>query len=90
MNSKIPGSSRRRFLGSTCLAAVAGAISRRSVLAEDESPVTVIRTAAATAKITVQKLRGNISVLLGSGGNIGVLTGVIDGTTFTALVYAGV
>ena len=31
--------------------------------------------AAATARITVQKLRGNISVLIGSGGNIAVLTG---------------
>jgi len=31
--------------------------------------------AAATAKITVQPLRRNISVLLGVGGNIAVLTG---------------
>jgi glyoxylase-like metal-dependent hydrolase (beta-lactamase superfamily II) len=30
---------------------------------------------AATAKITVQTLRGNVSVLLGAGGNIAVLTG---------------
>ena len=40
-----------------------------------ESPVIVIRRAAATAEINVQKLRGNISVLEGSGGNIAVLTG---------------
>jgi glyoxylase-like metal-dependent hydrolase (beta-lactamase superfamily II) len=39
------------------------------------SPVDVIRGAAATAKINVQKLRSNISVLEGSGGNIAVLTG---------------
>ena len=31
--------------------------------------------AAATAKVTVQALRRNISVLLGAGGNIAVLTG---------------
>jgi glyoxylase-like metal-dependent hydrolase (beta-lactamase superfamily II) len=33
------------------------------------------RAGAADAKITTQKLRGNISVLLGSGGNIAVLPG---------------
>jgi glyoxylase-like metal-dependent hydrolase (beta-lactamase superfamily II) len=40
-----------------------------------ESPVITIRNAAATAKITVHKLRGNLSVLEGSGGNVTVLTG---------------
>jgi len=40
-----------------------------------ESPVITIRNAAAAAKITVHKLRGNVSVLEGSGGNITVLTG---------------
>jgi glyoxylase-like metal-dependent hydrolase (beta-lactamase superfamily II) len=33
------------------------------------------RKGAETAKITVEKLRGNISVLIGSGGNIAVLHG---------------
>ena len=42
---------------------------------EATSPVIVIRNAAATAKIHVTKLRGNVSVLEGSGGNIAVLTG---------------
>ena len=42
---------------------------------EATSLVTVIRNAAATAKINVTKLRGNVSVLEGSGGNITVLTG---------------
>jgi glyoxylase-like metal-dependent hydrolase (beta-lactamase superfamily II) len=42
---------------------------------QGESPVIIIRNAAATAKITVTKLRGNVSVLEGSGGNIVVLTG---------------
>ena len=40
-----------------------------------ENPVITIRNAAATAKISVTKLRGNISMLQGSGGNIVVLTG---------------
>jgi glyoxylase-like metal-dependent hydrolase (beta-lactamase superfamily II) len=40
-----------------------------------ESPVVIIRNAAATAKINVTKLRSNASVLEGSGGNIVVLTG---------------
>src|SRR5215475_6489062 len=40
-----------------------------------ESPVITIRNAAAAENITVHKLRGNISVLEGSGGNITVLTG---------------
>ena len=67
--------SRRRFLTSTALATAACFLPRRSLAAPEESPVTVIRTAAATAKITVQKLRGNVSMLEGSGGNIAVLTG---------------
>jgi glyoxylase-like metal-dependent hydrolase (beta-lactamase superfamily II) len=40
-----------------------------------ESPVITIRNAAATARINIYKLRGNISVLEGSGGNITVLPG---------------
>ena len=46
-----------------------------TVAAAPESPVIAIRNAAATAKITVHRLRGNVSVLEGSGGNITVLTG---------------
>jgi len=42
---------------------------------EGESPVIIIRNAAATAKINVTKLRGDITVLEGSGGNITVYTG---------------
>jgi glyoxylase-like metal-dependent hydrolase (beta-lactamase superfamily II) len=34
-----------------------------------------MRKAAASAKIVVKSLRNNISVLMGSGGNIAVLTG---------------
>ena len=42
---------------------------------EGENPVIIIRNAASTAKIKVTELRGNVSVLEGSGGNISVLTG---------------
>ena len=42
---------------------------------QGENPVITIRHAAATAKINVTKLRSNVSVLEGSGGNITALTG---------------
>jgi len=67
--------SRRHFLASASLAATALWLTPRRLLAEYVSPVIIIREAAATAKITITKLRGNVSVLEGSGGNIAVLTG---------------
>ncbi len=65
------------------LAAAAVSFRPRRLFADDvmepvevgESPVSIIRKAAATATINVTKLRNNISVLEGSGGNIAVLTG---------------
>jgi glyoxylase-like metal-dependent hydrolase (beta-lactamase superfamily II) len=45
------------------------------VFAQATSPVDKINAEAAKAEITVRRLRGNISVLMGSGGNITVLTG---------------
>ena len=70
--------SRRGFclccLGAT--AAVAGGwLTPRDVFAQASGIVDMIRSEAAKAKITVHKLRGNVSVLEGSGGNIAVLTG---------------
>jgi glyoxylase-like metal-dependent hydrolase (beta-lactamase superfamily II) len=67
--------SRRHFLASSAIAATAALLMPRRIFAGGESPVTTIRGEAATAKITITKLRGNISVLEGSGGNIAVLTG---------------
>jgi glyoxylase-like metal-dependent hydrolase (beta-lactamase superfamily II) len=67
--------SRRRFLATAGLATGAFCLHPRFLFAEEESLVIVIRRAAATAKINVQKFRGNVSVLEGSGGNIAVLTG---------------
>jgi glyoxylase-like metal-dependent hydrolase (beta-lactamase superfamily II) len=67
--------SRRHFVASTIIATVGIWLMPRRLFAAAESPVITIRNAAATAKITVTKLRGNVSVLEGSGGNIAVLTG---------------
>jgi glyoxylase-like metal-dependent hydrolase (beta-lactamase superfamily II) len=73
--SRISGVSRRRFLLSTAIATAGVWLVPRRLFAESESPVIIIRNAAATAKVKVTKLRGNVSVLEGSGGNIAVLTG---------------
>jgi len=85
MNAIMP-ISRRHFLASTAMATAAVWLMPRRIFADGESPVIVIRNAAATAKINVTKLRGNVSVLEGSGGNIAVLTGC-DGKL---LVDAGI
>jgi glyoxylase-like metal-dependent hydrolase (beta-lactamase superfamily II) len=86
MHSAASPCSRRRFLASTGVAIAACYAAPRALFAAGESPVTVIRAAAATAKITVTRARGNISVLDGSGGNIAVLPGA-DGKV---LVDAGI
>ena len=80
-------SSRRQFL-------TAGVCGRRSLsCSKCFSPRQGARwnafKEAATAKVTVQNLRRNISVLLGAGGNIAVLTGpdgklLVDAEIITA------
>ncbi|PWC32902.1 cyclase [Azospirillum sp. TSO35-2] len=67
-------------------AAGGGWLTPGQVFARARGIVDGIRDAAAEAPITVHKLRGNVSVLVGSGGNIGVLTGP-DGKV---LVDAGI
>src|SRR6266446_8663804 len=67
--------SRRHFVASTIVATTGVWLMPRRLFAVAESPVITIRNAAATAKITTHKLRGNVSTLEGSGGNIAVLTG---------------
>jgi glyoxylase-like metal-dependent hydrolase (beta-lactamase superfamily II) len=56
--------------------------------AQDEGLVQTARQTAAAATITVQKLRGNISVLMGAGGNIAVLPGR-DGKLLIDAGFAG-
>jgi glyoxylase-like metal-dependent hydrolase (beta-lactamase superfamily II) len=56
-------------------------------MAEEENIVLAARKRAETANITTQALRGNVTALLGSGGNIAVLTGT-DGKLIIDSGYA--
>ena len=66
--------SRRHFI-SASLGAAAVTLAPRRLFAEDTGIVPTMIRAASQAKIEVTRLRRNISVLEGSGGNIAVLTG---------------
>jgi glyoxylase-like metal-dependent hydrolase (beta-lactamase superfamily II) len=77
MNSSQNNISRRSFLGSASIL-TAGAFFAPKLLFSQTTgsgPVQTIIKEAATAKINVTKLRGNIYMLDGSGGNIAVLNG---------------
>jgi glyoxylase-like metal-dependent hydrolase (beta-lactamase superfamily II) len=82
--------SRRHF----CLCCMTGAafaatgdwLTPRQAFAEARGLVTLIKDSAASSPVTSYTLRGNVSVLEGSGGNIAVLTGP-DGKV---LVDAGI
>ena len=71
--------SRRHFcfccVAATTFAATGGWLSPRQAYAEARGLVTLIKDSAATSPIVTHKLRNNISVLEGSGGNVAVLTG---------------
>src|SRR5271156_2424297 len=71
--------SRRGFclccLGSAGLTATGGRLSSRAAFAEARGLVSLIKDSAAVSPIVTHKLRNNISVLEGSGGNFAVLTG---------------
>lgn len=62
-------------LASTTFVAAGGWLTPREVFAKARSIVDQMRAQAEQATITVHRLRGNVSVLEGSGGNIAVLTG---------------
>ena len=62
-------------VASTTFAATGGWLSPAQVFAEARTIVDLIREDAATAPIATHKLRGNVTVLTGSGGNIAVLNG---------------
>lgn len=67
---------RRQFIGAAGLLTASIGLTPKWLFAQAPvSPVITIKKAAATAKINVTKLRGNVSVLEGSGGNIAVLNG---------------
>jgi glyoxylase-like metal-dependent hydrolase (beta-lactamase superfamily II) len=67
--------SRRQFLAMGGMALAASCMVPEMVLGEEEGLVVTAFHVAASAPINVQKLRRNVSVLLGPGGNIAVLTG---------------
>ena len=77
--------SRRGFclccIAATYLAASRFSFGPRSAYAAARNIPDKIREAAAETPITVHKLRRNVSILEGSGGNIAVLTGQ-DGKVF--------
>jgi glyoxylase-like metal-dependent hydrolase (beta-lactamase superfamily II) len=89
MNDKLGCSvSRRRFLKSTTLAATFGAFAPRHLFADENGLVETARRTASAATINVQKLRGNVTVLIGGGGNIAVLPGP-DGKLLIDAGFAG-
>ncbi len=68
--------SRRRFLTTAAAAAAATRFYRPALHAQEIPDVLARgRAAGATAKIKVQSLRGNVTALMGVGGNIAVLPG---------------
>ena len=70
------GIPRRQFLAAAGLTAATAWLAPQFLFAQsDDVLVPAALKEAATAKITVQALRSNISVLLGAGGNIAVLSG---------------
>jgi glyoxylase-like metal-dependent hydrolase (beta-lactamase superfamily II) len=75
----LPIMSRRKFclccMASATFAATGGWLSPAEVFAKARNVVDLIRDDAAKAPIVVHKLRGNVSLLEGSGGNVAVLTG---------------
>ena len=90
MAPQSPRLARRSFclccMAASSLAATGGWLSPREAYAEARGLVSLIKDSAATSPIMTHKLRNNISVLEGSGGNVAVLTGP-DGKV---LVDAGI
>ncbi len=76
MDTNYNTTSRRNFLGTAGVFAATAFLMPKNLFAQTGGgPVETIIKAAATAKINVSKLRGNVYMLEGSGGNIAVLNG---------------
>ena len=80
MTSSLPHLlSRRHFclccIGGAAFAASNGWLTPRQAFAEARGLVSLIKDSAAASPIVTHRLRNNISVFEGSGGNIAVLTG---------------
>jgi glyoxylase-like metal-dependent hydrolase (beta-lactamase superfamily II) len=71
--------SRRHFclccMTGAAFATTGGWLTPRQAFAEARGLVSLIKDSAASSPVTAYKLRGDVSVLEGSGGNIAVLTG---------------
>src|SRR5215470_4881032 len=80
--------SRRNFLASASAATTMAWLASSKLFAQEDGLVQTARKTAATDKITIQKLRGNVSALLGAGGNIAVLPGR-DGKLLIDAGFAG-
>jgi glyoxylase-like metal-dependent hydrolase (beta-lactamase superfamily II) len=75
MNTQSLGISRRRFIVSAGFTAAALSLTPRQFFGAEQNLVAGARASGAKAKIATQALRGNVSALIGSGGNIAVLPG---------------
>ena len=75
MNAQSLGISRRRFIVSAGFTAAALSLTPRQFFGAEQNLVAGARASGAKAKIATQALRGNVSALIGSGGNIAVLPG---------------
>lgn len=75
IQSKHIAQKRSLLLALTVLAVSILWVTPLQVFAQTDSPVTKINEAAAKADINVERLRENMSMLTGSGGNIIVFTG---------------
>ena len=79
---------RRRFIACTGLAATAACLVPHRFFGDEQSLVVAARKAGEAAKVTVHALRKNVSVLIGSGGNIAALPGS-DGKLIIDSGYLG-
>lgn len=80
MNMDSPVSRRKFVVGTGLATATAALVAPARLFAardnrDDDGIVARMRKQASTAKITTQRLRGGVSVLMGAGGNVAVLSG---------------
>jgi glyoxylase-like metal-dependent hydrolase (beta-lactamase superfamily II) len=75
MQAQVFSQSRRSFLTSATVIAGALMVTPRSLFAQSQSPVNMIIGEARKSPVTSQALRGNLTLLDGSGGNIILVAG---------------
>jgi glyoxylase-like metal-dependent hydrolase (beta-lactamase superfamily II) len=75
MSARSRNISRRNFIASAGLAATAVCLVPRRLFGAGQNLVAGARASGAKTRIATQALRGNVSALIGSGGNIAVLPG---------------